>query len=284
MAARRITNAAARLQAADRALLELSVTRGLDDTRIAQLTGMPAGSVSSRRRQILETLAAELDLAPEDVVAALRADETPIAPTSVAALPSATPAAPEVGVATGHRRRPWIIAALLAGAVAVLLVLVLTANGTPRHRLGRPPQRAVPVRPRRAVTVRPRRAIPVRPPRAIPVRPRVAVELRPLPGGLDHASGMLRMTRIREHLTLTLRLRLPQLHHGHYEAFLYTSILDSQALGRVRPDGVTRLRLPADAPGYRQIDVSDQPRGMSNPSGESRLRGRNPARAGAGAH
>jgi hypothetical protein len=70
---------------------------------------------------------------------------------------------------------------------------------------------------------------------------------------------------------------LPRLHHGHYEAWLYDSLLDSRALGGVRPDGDTRLRLPADAADYRQIDISYQPAHTVNPSGESRLRGLNPA-------
>jgi hypothetical protein len=82
------------------------------------------------------------------------------------------------------------------------------------------------------------------------------------------------------HLRLRLTVRgLPRRRRGHYEAWLYTTVLESRALGRVRSGRTETYRLPSGAGRFRFIDVSFQPPGEVNHSGESRLRTANPVRA-----
>ncbi|HEY5431104.1 MAG TPA: hypothetical protein VIK04_18455, partial [Solirubrobacteraceae bacterium] len=100
-----------------------------------------------------------------------------------------------------------------------------------------------------------------------------------LPGGLTHARGSIQLVGPSKHLRLRLRVTgVPAPHRGHDEVWLYNSVLDSRALGRLRA-GVHRVayRLPAHAGRFRWIDVSFQPLGVVNHSGESELRAANPA-------
>ena len=85
--------------------------------------------------------------------------------------------------------------------------------------------------------------------------------------------------KILEHLKLNLTVKgLPAARAGHYEVWLYNSVIDSQPIGRLR-NGHRRLtaRLPANVRHYRWIDLSFQPVGEINHSGESELRASNPA-------
>jgi hypothetical protein len=100
-----------------------------------------------------------------------------------------------------------------------------------------------------------------------------------LPGGLAHASGSVKLSGKLKNLKLNLRVRgLPAADAGHYEVWLYNTVIDSRPLGRLR-NGHHRLtvHLPANARHYRWIDISFQPVGAVNHSGESELRASNPA-------
>jgi len=70
---------------------------------------------------------------------------------------------------------------------------------------------------------------------------------------------------------------LPPASHGHYEVWLYDSLVSSEGLGSLRT-GVTRLslRVPANARRYPWIDISFQPLGNVFHSGESVMRSANP--------
>ena len=115
-----------------------------------------------------------------------------------------------------------------------------------------------------------------------PVHPTAAprpVPLAGLPGGLVRASGSVKLSGPVKHLKLTLTVRgLPSAQAGHYEVWLYNSVLDSQPLVRLR-NGHRHLtaNLPHGARHYRWIDISFQPIGVVNHSGESVLRASNPA-------
>lgn len=105
--------------------------------------------------------------------------------------------------------------------------------------------------------------------------------LSALPGGTNHATGSVTAVGNGPHLSLRLTVRrLPPAVHGHYEVWLYNSVIDSAPLGRLRA-GVTvaSLKVPAGARRYRWVDVSFQPAGMVLNSGESVLRAANPAAA-----
>jgi hypothetical protein len=80
---------------------------------------------------------------------------------------------------------------------------------------------------------------------------------------------------LRLRLTLT---GLPAARRGHYEVWLYNSIIDSRALGRLRA-GVHQLTVKVlrGAAHYRWIDISFQPAGFVNHSGISILRAGDPA-------
>ena len=105
--------------------------------------------------------------------------------------------------------------------------------------------------------------------------------LAPLPGGLAHTSGSVVTVGQGANLRLKLSFTgLPAVHGGHYELWLYNSIIDSQPLASLRAgsDHLT-IKLPPGAHGYRWIDISFQPLGDVNHSGESVLRAANPAAA-----
>jgi hypothetical protein len=60
---------------------------------------------------------------------------------------------------------------------------------------------------------------------------------------------------------------------GHYEAWLYNSILDSAPLVRLRMGVASfNVALPRGYRRYHWIDISFQPPGLVNDSGESVMR------------
>ena len=99
-----------------------------------------------------------------------------------------------------------------------------------------------------------------------------------LAGDQDHATGTVRTIGKGQHLKLYLTVsNLPAASHGHYEMWLYDSLIYAEPLGRLRT-GVTHvsLRLPGNADRFRWIDISLQPPGQVFNSGESMLRSANP--------
>ena len=73
---------------------------------------------------------------------------------------------------------------------------------------------------------------------------------------------------------------LPAAGAGHYEVFLYDSIIDSQPLGALSAAGRGSFALPVNAAHYASIDISRQVTGDAIPDGASVLRAPNPAHAG----
>jgi hypothetical protein len=70
---------------------------------------------------------------------------------------------------------------------------------------------------------------------------------------------------------------LPALTSGHYEVWLFSSVVDDRRLGQVASGSATvTFPLPAGARHYRWIDITLQPKGSRSYSGESKLRARNP--------
>jgi hypothetical protein len=279
LATRRLIDAAAKLDPADRALLNLWVNRGLDDERLTELTGMSIDALHVRREKIVAQLAAELGLPDEDVREALEQispdDEalSPPAPNGVADAapsPNGAVAVPEVR-APRSRRWPWL--GLLALVVIVAVVIAIIAGGGRSSPAPRPAART----PSTATTATPTPTVPgpVHPTTGNPVPP----PLTALPGGLTRASGSVKLSGKVKHLKLSLTVReLPAAHAGHYEVWLYNTVIDSRPLGRLR-NGHHRLtvHLPANVRHYRWIDISFQPVGAVNHSGESELRASNPA-------
>jgi hypothetical protein len=367
LATRRLIEAAAALEAADRALLNLWIHRGLDDERLAGLTGMSVVAVQARRERILAELSERLGEPPEDVLTALRAMEPGIgaadqtagaadqtaaaagaggrpdvtataggldspATVSTAGLP-APPAVqressdgpqvepnnnpqvepetvaekpepePEGGVplppppapgASRRRGRIWAgLTAAIAIVVAVLLVVLLAGGSS--HNASDPVRQASatnvgsatapPASATTSATTTARdsasssttatgtgtASTPARQP------PSGRDHLASLPGGLRHVSGVVRLVGKAGHLKLRLTVKgLPVVRHGYYAAWLFNSVLDSQRLGRVTRDRPNAYRLPRGAHRFHFVDISFQPKGAVNHSGESKVRAINP--------
>jgi hypothetical protein len=368
---RRLIEAAAALEPADRALLNLWVHRGLDDERLAALTGMSVVAVQARRERILAGLGERLGEPPEDVLIALRAlepgadapdqtaaaagaegrpdvtatagglgtpatvsttglpepppaqpeadgdpqvepsDKPQVEPESLEEEPEAqteggpsppptaadTPGAPDAPAATGaSRRRGRLWAGLTAGiAVVVAILLVVLLAGSSSHNASDPsPSGSATVG--GSATAPPAPATtPATPTASDPASSSTTAAgsgtastparrttsgrhaLAGLPGGLRHVSGVVRLVGKIGHLKLKLTVKgLPLVRHGYYAAWLFNSVLDSRRLGRVTRDRPNTYRLPRGARRFHFIDISFQPRGAVNHSGESKLRAINP--------
>lgn len=103
LATRRLIDASATLPAADRALLSLWTQRGLDDTAMAQMTGVDPATIAERRDRIVADLSTELGLPPQDVAGALAA----IAQSAAEALVREAGQAPvELGLGNGGSATP----------------------------------------------------------------------------------------------------------------------------------------------------------------------------------
>jgi hypothetical protein len=275
----------------------LWVNHGLPDAAEGQMTGMGPEAIAERRGRIVERLSIELGLTPAQVDEALAAS-APAPPTangngngsgghpSAAALrpgPAAEEPALPAPAATRRRGRlaGWLSLAALAVAAVVVAVVLVVSGGSSR-----------PARPHADSVHRPAAVTTTAAPASVPVpqtspspSPTVSHPTSPplaaLPGGLKHAHGGVFLAGHGRHLKLRLTVRgVPAARRGHYEVWLYNSIIDSRALARLRTGRHhLTVRLPRHAAHYRWIDVSFQPLGSVNHSGESVLRARNPARA-----
>jgi hypothetical protein len=376
LATRRLIEAAAALEPADRALLNLWIHRGLDDERLAGLTGMSVVAVQARRERILAGLSERLGEPPEDVLMALRslepgagaADQTAAAAggggrpdvtataggldtpatVSTAGLPEPSamqpkssgdpqvepnidprvepesrvekaeaepeggpspappaPGAPDAPGASGGsdtpdtpgapRRRGRVWAGLTAGiavVVAVLLVVLLaggsshnasdpipSASATDVGSPTAPPARATTPATSSSASASSSTTATTSGTASTPAprSPSGPHPLAGLPGGLRHVSGVVRLVGKVGHLKLRLTVKgLPLVHHGYYAAWLFNSVLDSQRLGRVTRDLPNTYPLPPGARRFHFVDISFQPKGTVNHSGESKLRAINP--------
>jgi hypothetical protein len=330
LSTRRLIDASATLNAADRALLNIWVNRGLDDAALAHLTGINQETIADRRTRIVESLSVELGLPPEDVHSALTeisaapevhpadgagaraapADalvangtappvelaDAPPGPNGAAPPELVTPSAdgpappardPDTGSSSRRRRWWWTALALVViVVVAVVLVVSLGSSGSPHHRGSAPKpaahastQTVAPTS--SSISTSTSTSTGTSPtPRRPTSEPLVA-----LPDGPVHATGSVRVTGTRPHLRLYVSVsNVPPASHGHYEVWLYDSLVYSKPLGRLRT-GVTHLSLPlpGNASRFHWIDISFQPVGAVYHSGESLLRSANPLFAKAAA-
>lgn len=304
LATRRLIEASATLEPADRALLNLWVNRGLADERLTGLTGLSPEALGARRRRIVAGLASELGLPETDVRDALTAitpgREALTAPSAtnghapvIEPDPQAEPepeaeaeaqaeAGPqpvpqpqpqpeaEAGAAPRRHAARWLSLAVLVVAAVVVVLLATGGSSSPRRAARRQPTTSA------APTTSPAPTTPA--PRAAPHGP-TPEPLLGLPGGLAHTTGSVRLAGPVKHLRLELRVTgLPAPHRGHYEVWLYDSVLNSQPLARLREGRhALTIHLPRSARRYRWIDISFQPLGTVYHSGESVLRAANPA-------
>jgi hypothetical protein len=231
-----------------RALLDLTVRRGLRDEDLAELLKTEPTEVARRRADALERVAAE--------VGSSRPEELPEVRTALAELPPEgwgirasgprtppTPIVPADPVRVSPRRILYALLPLVA--VAVIVAALLAAGAYHGGDEGNGPA-----------------------PAPAPPQARAGqAQLTPLMG--SPARGSARISGGRLELTASgLRPR------ARYQVWLYDSIVDAVPVGSLRgPSGRIDARLPAGAARHRFLDVSLEPAdGNRNHSGQSVLR------------
>ena len=250
----RIEDALERLSPDDRALLELSLRRGVADDDIAALLHVHREHVEHRREQALERLSEDLGESRAEIAAlvgqSLRGNGR--AAAEVTPTPSPTPGRrvtdypPSSEARRRARRRAWLIAgaALTAGGVA--LVLALSSGGGNEPSLG--PEAGQP------------KAAPA------PTAAAHPVALAPVTANGASGSAQLRGSQ--------LRLRVSGLPAGSYSVWLFDDVSDARQVAHFKGVGaVVSASLPKGFGHYSSIDVSREPAdGNANHSGDSVLR------------
>ena len=275
-----------------RALLDLSVQRGMDDAEIASVLGTDEESVLEVRVGLLRNLAEKV--APEhsdDDVPELQAviaerlyaepaaepdvDDEPVVdpepesheddrPTALRAVPAW--AEPESGAAAATRTKPrkrrspliFLVPLLLVALIAAGIV-ALTSGGDGSDDAPEPAPAAQ----------QPPAAAPDKPADAEPKPSPRATRLEAIGGSGARGTASLDGDRLK------LKLRgLPAPQGGAYEVWLYDSVIDAKSLATSEDQKVDLdAKLPANAADYEFVDVSFEPAdGNPNHSGESVLR------------
>jgi hypothetical protein len=299
------TSALSRLDPASRALLDLSLRRGMRPEEIGDLLGTDPESVVIAREGALEQLAAELDMADvselDDVrtrlaelpaeawtgtaPAAANGDAPPRERRKLSVIsedarkqepkPKAQPAEPE-----RRSRLPLLLAVLAVAAIALVIVFASSGGGDEGQpkSAGSNGSSSKPSKPSKSSkSSKPSKASKAKgkPGKSAPKPPTAAaqeVALVPL-GSAAGATGSASLTEGGKRLRLDVS-GLPDPHGGAYQVWLYDSVIDAVSLVKVSDTKLTLdLKLPANASHYRYVDISREPAdGNPNHSGESILR------------
>lgn len=262
-----LASALARLDPGSRALLDLSLRRGLEDAEIAEFLGTGPAEVADRRSRLLEDLAREAGATtPEEVAEARRilvdldafqspAAERESAPATERRSPPSRQAERADQVRDSRSRGGLLVAGILGLVVLGVVIAILASSAgddpSPRETSTSP-----------ATTTTGTAASTQTTPAVEAVRLRA---LGPKGGGTASIDGD----------RLKLRVKgLPDLRGGSYEIWLYNSIEDANSIasfGRTSID--LDARLPAEPSRFRYVDISLEPKdGNKNHSGQSLLR------------
>jgi hypothetical protein len=282
----RLPGALADLDPGNRALLDLSLRRGVSDAEIGELLRKDPTDVARGRDAVLELLCDALDVGGHDrrdrvrqAVAALPDDAWRPAAARAAATPPPEPErAPEPAVPKppapprdldraaaarelddrlyfepeerGSRRTAWLLVLGGIAVLGVLLALLLSGgddDGSNESGSQPTPSQNGPG----------------------PAPQGDTAKLSPIGGG--RGEGTVAVTD--EGATITIR-DLPNPAPGSYQVWLYNSIVDAKSLGTF-PTGSGKLdvELPSDASNYQFLDVSREPDDANpNHSGASVMR------------
>lgn len=267
------TAALGRLDPASRALLDLSLRRGMKPADIGDLLGTDPESVVAAREAALEQLAMELEMEDPSQLDEVRARlaELPAEAWTGAAGAAERPKLevvrerpakrPAAAPAERRRSRLPILLALLAVA-AVALVIVLASSGSDEKTASKPGASApAPSQPSKP-------AKPAKKPK--PAQPTAKTVRLAALGTASGATGTAALTEGGKRVTIDAGGLAP----GDYQVWLYNSVIDAVSLTKVQGTKLTLdLKLPANASHYRYVDVSLEPAdGNPNHSGESVLR------------
>lgn len=283
----RLPGALAELDPGNRALLDLSLRRGVSDAEIGELLRKDPTDVARGRDAVLELLCDALDVGGHDrrdrvrqAVAALpddawrpaaaRAAATPLPPEPEPGLEPAPPKPPapprDLNRAAAarelddrlyfepeerrSRRTAWL---LILGGIAVLgVLLALLLSGGDDEGSNESGSQPAPSQNGPG-----------------PAPEGDTAKLSPIGGG--RGEGTVAVTD--EGATVTIR-DLPNPAPGSYQVWLYNSIVDAKSLGTF-PTGSGKLdvELPSDASNYQFLDVSREPDDANpNHSGVSVMR------------
>ena len=293
------TAALGRLDPANRALLDLSLRRGLRPEEIADMLGTDPESVIVAREQALEQLADEVGMEDAGEIDPLRARLAEL--PAEAWTPGAAPEPERANRPSGDEVQRRVEAARVAGAkepaelpkpkkaaadtepsetkrrgrlplllvllaiVAIAFVVAMVAGGDDDK------PSATATTPTSAETesaeTEPQPTAPEPEPEPEAPKPR-QVRLAPVAGG--NAAGTASLAEGGKRLIL----KVTGLRPGTYQVWLYNSVIEARSIGQAKGSKLDLgLRLPPAANDFRSIDVSrEPPDGNPNHSGESVLR------------
>lgn len=245
MAGDEIDAVLSRLSAESRALLELSVRRGIPDEEIASLLGTTESGVRLRREAVMHEIADSLHQRPGAALRRRVAEHLGGRGNLFAPAPDSQDGdAPE----PERRSRAWLPALLGVLVIAVAVALVLALSGGGDNDKGEPGGR-----------------------RTAQLGPEARLE--PLPGG-PKADAMARLVRRDHRDRLQLHVSGLPRPRGSYTVWLYDSVAKAERLGSSSTGTIDLdAALPADVDRYSDIDISVEPNdGNPNHSGASILR------------
>jgi hypothetical protein len=250
------------LEPLSRALLDLSLKRGMSDAEIADILGTDAEAVLENRVALLRSVAERV--APESAEADLPELEAAVAERvygGVNGAPAAEPQPVPVAVPVpdsegsgqraeggGLKPRAALVAVLVVAVLGALTGVIIAVATGGSEESGSP-------------------QIPPPGPSSAPLSG--GVRLEPLGAARGTATASIKDGRLR------LELRgLPDPRGGEYEVWLYNSVIDARPLATLQgTQGSVDEALPRDANRYRYLEVSlEPPDGNPNHSGQSVLR------------
>jgi hypothetical protein len=274
------TSALSRLDPASRALLDLSLRRGMRTEEIADVLGADPDGVAASRDEALRRVARDVGLGEDNLdevrarLAELPAEEwmggtSGSAARAEAAAPTAEEPATEdepiteearerptsqtarkPSITPGARRRsvwPALLALLLLGGVIV--AIALAAGGGDEDEGGGDQQAQTEERNGGGGSD-------LAPPE--PERHEGGARFEPI--GAGEASGRARLTDGGERLEVELRNLPSPPNGGHHEIWLYSSLIESRSLGTSREPVIQLdVKLPPDWRDYKFVDVSVEP-------------------------
>src|SRR3954467_8642575 len=259
------TAALGRLDPASRALLDLSLRRGMKPDEIGELLGTDSGSVEGAREAALEQLATELEM---DDVSQLDEVRTRLAELPAEAWTGTAAGRPKLSVVPAdqkerkapppERRRSRLPLLLTLLAVAAVALVVGLGSSGGRQKSKTTAQTSAPSSPNK----------PAKKPK--PAKPAAKKTQLVALGTASGATGTAALTQGGKRMTIDVS-GLP---NGAYQVWLYNSVIDAVSLTKVQGTKLTLdLKLPSNASHYRYVDVSLEPAdGNPNHSGQSVLR------------
>lgn len=260
----------AELDPESRALLELSMLRGLSDEDLATMLGTEPQRVRERREAVLGALGADSEQGRARLVAELRGEQAPpqrrgdgpraesVESPLGGDVPSAEVPGDEPSPARGPRRPVWAVVGGLTIAAVVALVLALGTNDDTEEGFTSPDESA--------------QAEPEPEPGAAPLSGPPAT-LEALGGTEGRATAQIVVGAPAPKLRLVVS-GLPVPDDGGYVVWLYNSVSDARELtGSRRGAFSVSPALPPASAQYRFLDISREPAdGNRNHSGASVLR------------